>query len=76
MMAGGEAAEKIIEENQIVFPIIIAGYFDFSRPELRQLLESLAREKGTKPDVREPLVDTLRFSKEGRLTRLIDPTLN
>jgi len=76
MMTGGEAAEKIMEENQIVFPIIIAGDFDFSKPELRELLDSLAGEKGTKPDVSKPLADTLRFSKEGRLTRLIDPTLN
>lgn len=53
-----------------VIPVIIAGNFDFANPQTRELLEKLAADKGTKPDVGRVIADVLRLSAEGRLQRI------
>lgn len=53
-----------------VIPIIIAGDFDFSNPETREMLGRLASDEGVKPDVGRVIADVLRLSAEDRLRRL------
>lgn len=67
-MMGARIKEKTLEG--VVFPIVIAGDFDFSDPETRRLLDVLAQDKGTKPDVGRVIADVLRLSAEERLQRI------
>lgn len=53
-----------------VIPIIVAGDFDFTNPQARELLGKLAADKGTKPDVGRVIADVLRLSAEGKLQRV------
>lgn len=52
-----------------VVPIIIAGDFDFDNAQTRELLDKLATDKGTKPDVGRVVADVLRLSAKSRLQR-------
>ena len=54
-----------------VVPIIIAGDFDFTNSETRELLGKLAEDKGAKPDVGRVVSDILRLSEQGKLKRLV-----
>lgn len=73
MITQPEKAEEIIRAEKAIFPVIGKGEFDFANPETRKLLDALVAEKGTKPDVRKPLLDALALFDEGNLTRVEKP---
>lgn len=65
-------ANFTLEELQdSVIPIIIAGDFDFTNRETRELLGKLAADQGTKLDVGRVIADVLRLSEQGELKRVI-----
>lgn len=58
------------EKDDSVFPIVIAGGFNFKDPSVRQKLELLAGDKGVKPDVGRVLTDALKVTSDGSLQRI------
>lgn len=70
MFGDPKKAQQFMDEQQVVFPIVVAGDFNFSEESNRKYLEALARDKGTKPEVAKVLLDVLKFSDEGKLTRI------
>lgn len=58
------------EKDDSVYPIVMAGDFDFKDPSIRQKLESLAHDKGVKPDVGRVLADVLKITSDGALQRV------
>lgn len=65
---GAKLAPDQLQDS--VIPIIIAGNYDFTHIETRELLGKLASDKGTKPDVGRVIADILRLSEQGKLKRL------
>lgn len=53
-----------------VFPVIVAGEFDFSHSETQRFLQILSQDKGTKPEVAKVLTDVLNLSAKGTLQRV------
>lgn len=53
----------------LVYPIVLAGDFDFTQADAREFLGKLAADKRTKPDVGRVVADVLRLSAESRLQR-------
>lgn len=59
------------EKDDTVFPVVVAGDFDFSEPTLRQQLGLLANDKSTKPDVGRVLADVLKITSSSNLQRVV-----
>lgn len=55
---------------ELVFPIVIAGDFDFQDEQVRSKLEALASDPNVKPDVGRVVADILRISAAGQLERI------
>ncbi|MBI2327795.1 hypothetical protein HYU92_05760 [Candidatus Curtissbacteria bacterium] len=55
---------------ELVFPIVIAGDFDFQDEQVRNKLETLASDPNVKPDVGRVIEDILRISAAGQLERI------
>ena len=75
----GEEEKLHLDENDEVgmplgvelFPVIVAGSFDFSNPRLRAQLEALVVDEATKREVKLPLRDALMLYDQGRLGNVI-----
>ncbi len=67
----GSDPEGAFKQAQgIVFPVVIAGSFDFSRPEIREKLDLLINDKGTKREVSAVLADTMRLADNNIIPKL------
>ncbi len=62
--------DNLFHKADFVFPVILAGDFDFSSQSARRYLGQLANDKGTKPDVAVVLEDILTLASQGQLRTL------
>ena len=67
-----KALGNVSKVQGLVFPIIVAGEFDFSDLRIRPYLMILAGDKNVKPDIGNVLSDILKMYDKGELKKLED----
>ena len=56
--------------DKLVYPVVVAGDFNFSIPSIKERLEQLAADKGTKVEIAAVLRDILTLASQDKLNRL------
>lgn len=65
----GQEVGHLFNPNS-VFPIIVAGDFDFRKPKVREALDRLAADPETKQEVARVLMDVFKLVEAGKLERV------